>query len=373
MIMGVGVGAYEGGVAHFFTHAFFKAQLFLGVGHRHPRARQRAGRSPDGRPAEEDAVRVLGDADRRALDLRRSRLQRILLQGQVIYGALAHGHPWLYAVGVLTAGITAYYMFRLLFITFLGEYRGEDARAHRHAPTRGAMNVPGRHPGRSDRCDRRGADGRRRQLAVGALLRAALRHAGALDAGCAAGDLRDAHLRHRAGRRRRLRGRVAALRNARPPSAMRSSGCDGDRANARHARESLLLRRGHRCAVRAPGAVARGAFSGACSTRMSSTERCARSFTSANWLGTLVRSFQTGLVRAYALILVFGAACFIVYYALERSDRTRWRSCSITILLPIVAAGLLLAAAARAIASCRASSARRRRRDVRDDHRRGNR
>ncbi|MBV8067016.1 MAG: hypothetical protein JO113_03485 [Candidatus Eremiobacteraeota bacterium] len=35
----------------------------------------------------------------------------------------------------------------------------------------------------------------------------------------------------------------------------------------------------------------------------------------ANWLGTLVRSFQTGLVRAYALILVFGAACFIVYYA----------------------------------------------------------
>jgi NADH-quinone oxidoreductase subunit L len=35
----------------------------------------------------------------------------------------------------------------------------------------------------------------------------------------------------------------------------------------------------------------------------------------ARWLGTLVRSFQTGLVRAYALILVFGAACFIVYYA----------------------------------------------------------
>ena len=36
----------------------------------------------------------------------------------------------------------------------------------------------------------------------------------------------------------------------------------------------------------------------------------------ARWLGTLVRSFQTGLVRAYALILVFGAACFIAYYAI---------------------------------------------------------
>jgi NADH-quinone oxidoreductase subunit L len=35
----------------------------------------------------------------------------------------------------------------------------------------------------------------------------------------------------------------------------------------------------------------------------------------ARWLGALVRSFQTGLVRTYALILVFGAACFIVYYA----------------------------------------------------------
>jgi NADH:ubiquinone oxidoreductase subunit 5 (subunit L)/multisubunit Na+/H+ antiporter MnhA subunit len=33
-------------------------------------------------------------------------------------------------------------------------------------------------------------------------------------------------------------------------------------------------------------------------------------------LGTLVRSFQTGLLRAYALVLVFGAACFIAYYAL---------------------------------------------------------
>lgn len=36
----------------------------------------------------------------------------------------------------------------------------------------------------------------------------------------------------------------------------------------------------------------------------------------AQWLGTLMRSFQTGLVRAYAVLLVFGAACFLAYYAL---------------------------------------------------------
>ena len=38
-------------------------------------------------------------------------------------------------------------------------------------------------------------------------------------------------------------------------------------------------------------------------------------FTS-RWLGTLVRSFQTGLLRAYAIMIVFGAACFAAYYAL---------------------------------------------------------
>jgi hypothetical protein len=37
---------------------------------------------------------------------------------------------------------------------------------------------------------------------------------------------------------------------------------------------------------------------------------------SAQWLGVLVQSVQTGLLRAYALILAFGAACFIIYYAL---------------------------------------------------------
>jgi NADH-quinone oxidoreductase subunit L len=36
---------------------------------------------------------------------------------------------------------------------------------------------------------------------------------------------------------------------------------------------------------------------------------------SAQWLGTLMRSFQTGLLRTYAFLLVIGATCFMVYYA----------------------------------------------------------
>jgi hypothetical protein len=35
---------------------------------------------------------------------------------------------------------------------------------------------------------------------------------------------------------------------------------------------------------------------------------------SANWLGHLFRSFETGLVRAYALTIAFGVACFAIYY-----------------------------------------------------------
>ncbi|HTD38542.1 MAG TPA: NADH-quinone oxidoreductase subunit L, partial [Candidatus Limnocylindrales bacterium] len=125
MIMGVGIGAYDAGVFHFLTHAFFKAQLFLGAGiviHA---------------LANEQDVRRMGGLRTRLPFAFVAMLVGVLaisgvpgLSGffskdAVIYGALETGHPWLYAVGVLTAGITAYYMFRLLFVTFFGAYRGE--------------------------------------------------------------------------------------------------------------------------------------------------------------------------------------------------------------------------------------------------------
>ena len=81
MIMGVGVGAYEAGIAQFFTHAFFKAQLFLGAGlviHA---------------LSDEQDIRRMGGLwkkmpfafwvmlDGRALDQRRSRLFRLLFEG----------------------------------------------------------------------------------------------------------------------------------------------------------------------------------------------------------------------------------------------------------------------------------------------------
>lgn len=124
MMLGVGVGAYAGGVAHFFTHAFFKAQLFLA-----------SGLIIHALNNEQDVRKMGGLRAKMPLAFWAILTGVLAICGipgfsgffskdQVIQGALDHGHPWMYGVALLTAGITAYYMFRLFFITFLGEYRG---------------------------------------------------------------------------------------------------------------------------------------------------------------------------------------------------------------------------------------------------------
>jgi NADH-quinone oxidoreductase subunit L len=149
MIMGVGVGAYEGGVLHFFTHAFFKAQLFLGSGiiiHA---------------LSDEQDVRRMGGLRTRLPFAYIAMLVGVLAicgvpgfsgffsKDAILYQTLAKGHPWLYAVGVVTAGITAYYMFRLLFVTFFGSYRGDvdpSELGMRHPELAGAASDSGHHP-----------------------------------------------------------------------------------------------------------------------------------------------------------------------------------------------------------------------------------
>ncbi|HEV3157847.1 MAG TPA: NADH-quinone oxidoreductase subunit L [Candidatus Baltobacteraceae bacterium] len=132
MIMAVGVGAYDAGVLHFFTHAFFKALLFLAAGliiHE---------------LANEQDIRKMGGLRKRmplAFWAITSGVLAIcgipLFSGfyskdAVIYGMLLHGHPILFAIGVLTAGLTAFYMFRMWFIVFFGSDRtehGEETHA----------------------------------------------------------------------------------------------------------------------------------------------------------------------------------------------------------------------------------------------------
>ena len=138
MIMGVGVGAYSAGVLQFFTHAFFKALLFLAAGlviHE---------------LADEQDIRKMGDLRRRmplafwAITIGVLAICGVPLfsgfysKDAVIDGTLTTGHPWLFAVGVLTAGITAYYMFRMWFVVFFGHDRtahDEERGAHEVAPS----------------------------------------------------------------------------------------------------------------------------------------------------------------------------------------------------------------------------------------------
>jgi len=161
MIMGVGVGAYASGVLHFLTHAFFKALLFLTAGliihELH----------------DEQDIRKMGSLRTQMPFAFWAMLVGTLaiigfpgLSGYyskdaIIYATLALGHPWLWAAGAITAGLTAYYMFRLMFVTFFGPDRSRcadaelgilpDRRAHRdenitdnHAPdwlTRGPVAI----------------------------------------------------------------------------------------------------------------------------------------------------------------------------------------------------------------------------------------
>ena len=52
--------------------------------------------------------------------------------------AAYHHAPWMYWVGVITAGMTAFYVFRAMFLTFFGEYRGHE-HPHESPPV---MTVP---------------------------------------------------------------------------------------------------------------------------------------------------------------------------------------------------------------------------------------
>ncbi len=128
MFLALGVGAYSAGIFHVMTHAFFKALLFLGAG---------------------SVIHALsGEQDLRQMGGLRSKIPVTFLvllcaavaiagvppfsgfksKDEILLAVHAH-HPWMYWVGVVTAGMTAFYVFRAIFMCFFGSYRGH---AHPH-------------------------------------------------------------------------------------------------------------------------------------------------------------------------------------------------------------------------------------------------
>jgi NADH-quinone oxidoreductase subunit L len=138
MFMAVGAGLYAAGVFHFLMHAFFKALLFLG-----------AGSVIHALGGEQDMRKMGGLAKAMPVTYWTFLAATLAISGippfagffskdMILGQLLSSGHPVEWLVGVVTAGLTALYMFRLFFLTFAGTSRGEG-HAHESPPV---MLVP---------------------------------------------------------------------------------------------------------------------------------------------------------------------------------------------------------------------------------------
>ncbi|MEB3339072.1 MAG: NAD(P)H-quinone oxidoreductase subunit 5 [Leptolyngbyaceae bacterium] len=134
MVMAMGVGAYSAGLFHLMTHAYFKAMMFLGSGSVIHGMEDVVGHDP----AYAQDMRLMGGL-RKYMPITASTflVGTLAISGippfagfwskDEILGSAFTSNPALWAVGWLTAGITAFYMFRMYFSTFEGEFRGNDA------------------------------------------------------------------------------------------------------------------------------------------------------------------------------------------------------------------------------------------------------
>jgi NADH-quinone oxidoreductase subunit L len=133
MFLAVGLGAFSAAIFHVFTHAFFKACLFLGSG---------------------SVIHALGgEQDMRKMGGLKAYMPKtywtyfvatIAIAGVpftagffskdlILWQAFSHGATFLWAIALITAGLTAFYMFRQLFMVFHGECRADPhAKAHLH-------------------------------------------------------------------------------------------------------------------------------------------------------------------------------------------------------------------------------------------------
>ena len=133
MVMAMGVGAYTAGLFHLMTHAFFKAMLFLGSGSVIHGMEEVVGHNP----VLAQDMRLMGGLRKyMPITALTFLIGTLAICGippfagfwskDEILGQAFHANPALWLIGWLTAGITAFYMFRMYFMTFEGGFRGQD-------------------------------------------------------------------------------------------------------------------------------------------------------------------------------------------------------------------------------------------------------
>ena len=145
MFLACGVAAYSAAIFHLVTHAFFKALLFLAAG---------------------SVIHALsGEQDMRTMGGLRKKIPvtfwtmtmgvfaiagippfaGFFSKDEILYRTFAADNPLgklLWLVGLVTAGMTSFYMFRLWFKTFFGPLRFEEASLARSAWCGGTCELP---------------------------------------------------------------------------------------------------------------------------------------------------------------------------------------------------------------------------------------
>jgi len=149
MFLAMGVGAFGAGVFHLYTHAFFKALLFLG-----------SGAVIHALHGEQDLRRMGGLKKELPITYWTFVIGAMAIAGvpglagffskdEILFRTYAGGHTLLWVVGIVTALLTAIYMFRLVFLAFHGERPTGAAHAghdpHGHAPDDQAQAAHGHH------------------------------------------------------------------------------------------------------------------------------------------------------------------------------------------------------------------------------------
>ena len=123
MFLATGVGAFAAGAFHLMTHAFFKALLFLGSGSVIHAMNEEQDMRKMG------AMRLYMPVTFMTMGIGTLAIAGIppfsgfFSKDEILYRTFLES-PWLWALAAITAGMTAFYMARLMFMTFWGEYRG---------------------------------------------------------------------------------------------------------------------------------------------------------------------------------------------------------------------------------------------------------
>ena len=141
MFLGLGVGAYTGAVFHVMTHAFFKALLFLGAGSViHAIHNQQDIRYMGGLKKYLPVTHITFLAGCIAIS-GIPPFSGFFSKDEILAAAYAK-NPVYWVLGVIGAGMTAFYMFRLYATTFLGTFRGTEEQKHHLHESPVAITTP---------------------------------------------------------------------------------------------------------------------------------------------------------------------------------------------------------------------------------------